>query len=117
MEQKQQVLIVGLGLLGGSLGLALKGGPWRRLGWARRAETRELALKLDAVDEVGDDLDALLARADLTVLALPVPVIEQYTRPVAAGMVRLNRENRRLMRQKKKEARRLKAAGKKEKDA
>jgi hypothetical protein len=46
-----------------------------------------------------------------------VPVIEQYTRPVAAGMVRLNRENRRLMRQKKKEARRLKAAGKKEKDA
>ena len=48
---------------------------------------------------------------------LLVPVIEQYTRPVAAGMVRLNRENRRLMRQKKKEARRLKAAGKKEKDA
>lgn len=76
MEQKRQVLIAGLGLLGGSLGLALKGGPWRRLGWARRAETRALALKLDAVDETGDDLDALLARADLTVLALPVPVIE-----------------------------------------
>lgn len=48
---------------------------------------------------------------------LLVPVIERYTRPVAAGMVRQNRENKRLMRQKKREARRLKAGGgKKEKD-
>ena len=49
---------------------------------------------------------------------LLVPMIEHATRPVAAGMVRQNRENRRLMRQKKREARRLKAAGgRKEKDA
>ena len=48
---------------------------------------------------------------------LLVPVIERYTRPVAAGMVRQNRENRRLQRKKRREARRLKAAGKKEKDA
>ena len=49
---------------------------------------------------------------------LLVPVIERDTRPVAAGMVRQNRENRRLMRKKRREARRLKAAGgKKEKDA
>ena len=48
---------------------------------------------------------------------LLVPVIERVTKPVAAGMVRESRENRRLVREKKKEARRLKAAGKKEKDA
>ena len=49
---------------------------------------------------------------------LLVPMIEQFTRPVAAGMVRQNRENRRLIRQKRREARRLKAAGgKKGKDA
>ena len=49
---------------------------------------------------------------------LLVPMIEQITRPVAAGMVRQNRENRRLIRLKRREARRLKAAGgKKGKDA
>ena len=47
---------------------------------------------------------------------LLVPVIEHFTRPVAAGMVRQRRENRRLMKQNKAEARRLKAAGKKEND-
>ena len=48
---------------------------------------------------------------------LLVPMIERYTRPVAAGMVRQSREARRLMRENRREARRLKAAGKKEKDA
>ena len=48
---------------------------------------------------------------------LLVPVIEHYTRPVAAGMVRQSRENRRLMKQNRAQARRLKAAGKEEKDA
>ncbi len=48
---------------------------------------------------------------------LLVPIIERYTRPVAAGMVRESREARRLKKEKAKEARRLKAAGKKEKDA
>lgn len=48
---------------------------------------------------------------------LLVPMIEHVTRPVAAGMVRQNRENRRLIRQNRREARALKAAGKKEKDA
>ena len=47
---------------------------------------------------------------------LLVPAIERVTRPVAAGMVRQSRESRRLMRQNRKEARRLKAAGKKEKE-
>lgn len=48
---------------------------------------------------------------------LLVPIIERYTKPVAAGMVRQNREYKRLMKAKKRQARRLKAAGKKEKDA
>lgn len=48
---------------------------------------------------------------------LLVPVIERYTRPVAAGMVRQSRENRRLERENRRMARRLKAAGKEEKDA
>lgn len=46
---------------------------------------------------------------------LLVPMIEQYTRPAAAGVARQSREARRLMREKAREARRLKAADRKEK--
>ena len=64
-----------------------------------------------------DDIDAVIPEDDGVTQGKLVPVIERYTRPVAAGMVRQNRENKRLMRQKKREARRLKAGGgKKEKD-
>ena len=39
-----RVAIVGLGLLGASLGMALRGGPYRRLGWTRRPNIRRWAL-------------------------------------------------------------------------
>lgn len=74
------VLFVGLGLLGGSLGLALKGSSYRRLGWARREEIRRMALEKEVVDEVFDTAEEALAQADLTILCLPVPVIPEYLR-------------------------------------
>lgn len=72
------LLIVGLGLLGGSLGLALRDGPYRRLGFARRPETRVAALRCGAVDETGEDIAALLDRAELVVLALPIPATIEF---------------------------------------
>ena len=74
----RNILIVGLGLLGGSLGMALKGKTYRRLGWARREETRRLAVELDAVDQVFDTPEEALAQADLTILCLPVPAIPEF---------------------------------------
>ena len=67
----QTVGIIGLGLLGGSLGMALKG-TCRRIGWGRREDNRAAALELDAVDEVCAVPSDLLKQADLTVLAIPV---------------------------------------------
>ena len=67
----QTVGIIGLGLLGGSLGMALKG-SCRRIGWGRREDNRAAALELDAVDEVCSAPAELLKQADLTVLAIPV---------------------------------------------
>ncbi len=75
MSKPINVAIIGLGLLGSSLGLALTGKPYRRLGWARRPETRELALKNKIVDQTFDDVRDAIAAADLTVLALPIPQI------------------------------------------
>jgi prephenate dehydrogenase len=71
------VAIVGLGLLGGSWGLALKraGFTGRIVGYARRAETREQALGEGAVDEVFADVTEAVHGADLVILATPVAVI------------------------------------------
>jgi prephenate dehydrogenase len=71
------VAIVGLGLLGGSWGLALKraGFTGRIVGHARRPETREQALVEGAVDEAFAEVTEAVREADLVILATPVAVI------------------------------------------
>ena len=71
-----KVSIVGLGLIGGSWGLALKkyGLAVRRIGFGR-ASTIERALAVDAVDEGTDDLGKAVRDADLIILAAPVGAI------------------------------------------
>jgi prephenate dehydrogenase len=73
----RRVAIVGLGLLGGSWGLALKraGFAGRIVGYARRAETRQKALGEGAVDEGFAELAEAVHGADLVILATPVAVI------------------------------------------
>ena len=81
------VAVIGLGLLGGSLGLALGRRGIRRIGWARRAETRQKAEEIGAVDAACSDLERTLAEADIAVLALPIPVIIDFL-PVCAKVCR-----------------------------
>jgi prephenate dehydrogenase len=71
-----RVTIVGLGLMGGSWGLALKaaGFSGRRIG-CDRAEVLERALASGAVDEGKEDLAAAVRGSDLVILATPVGVI------------------------------------------
>lgn len=69
-----RVAIVGVGLIGGSLGMALKN---RRLaqsviGIGRDADRLEKARSLGAIDEAGTDFGAGVRDADLIVLATPV---------------------------------------------
>ena len=73
----RRVAIVGLGLLGGSWGLALKkaGFTGRIAGYARRAETRAQALGKGAVDEGFAEVTEAVHGADLVILATPVAVI------------------------------------------
>jgi prephenate dehydrogenase len=71
-----KVSIVGLGLIGGSWGLALKkyGLAVRRIGFGR-ASTIERALAANAVDEGTDDLGEAVRDAGLIILAAPVGAI------------------------------------------
>ena len=69
------VAIAGLGLMGGSLGLALRGKVAHVLGIARRAETVQQALEIGAIDAGYATLAEGAAEADIIVLATPVSVI------------------------------------------
>lgn len=75
--------IIGPGLLGGSLGLALAG-QYRRLVWARRAENRAAALELGAADAVCESAEEVIGQAELTVLAIPVQPTVDFFREHAA---------------------------------
>ncbi len=67
-----RVVIVGLGLMGASLGYDLRGYCARVVGVARRRETVAAAVAAGCVDEATLDGATAVAEADLVVLATPV---------------------------------------------
>lgn len=73
------VTIVGVGLLGGSLGLALKQRGLADMvrGVARRSEMLDVARDIRAIDEGFLDLGASLPGADLVVLCTPAAQVPQ----------------------------------------
>jgi prephenate dehydrogenase len=80
------VVIAGLGMLGGSLGLALRRlpAPPRVLGWARRAETVREAVAAGMIDAGSTDAATILPQADLTVICLPVRTMVDFAGAHAA---------------------------------
>jgi len=73
------VAIIGLGLMGGSLGLSLKKKRLARCvaGFARRAETRGLALELGIVDRVFERPEEAVREADVAVFCTSVGSIPE----------------------------------------
>src|SRR5688500_13659850 len=59
--------VVGTGLIGGSIGLALRGRGWHVTGTDRDDTRAQRALELGALDEIGLD-----PAADVTFIATPV---------------------------------------------
>ena len=76
--QNSHVLIVGLGLMGGSLALALKGKCQSIIGIDTHTETCQMAIEQQIVDEAWQGLDQRAATADVIVLATPVDRILEY---------------------------------------
>jgi prephenate dehydrogenase len=73
--QDSRITIVGLGLMGGSLALALRGKCAALYGIDADAATLELALAKGIVDQVDTDPATLIPQSDLVILATPVPAI------------------------------------------
>lgn len=81
------VTIIGLGLLGGSIGMALDGQCARRIGVVRTGDVTaaSAALERGAVDHV-DELDRAVAAADLVIIATPVEAAVELLPRVAAHL-------------------------------
>jgi prephenate dehydrogenase len=79
------VAIVGVGLIGGSIGLALRerGLARRVIGVARREETVRAAMERGAIDEGTLDAREGVASADLVVLCTPVLTIPPLAERIA----------------------------------
>ena len=73
----RRIAIIGIGLLGGSVGLAARR-RWPEIdviGFSRSAETRELAVQVGAVTEVRDTLAEAVREAGLICVGTPVHLI------------------------------------------
>jgi len=71
----RHLAVVGLGLMGGSLALALRDYAETITGIEMNPEARDYALAHGVVDTVTDDLKAGVSEADVVILAAPVRVI------------------------------------------
>jgi arogenate dehydrogenase (NADP+) len=71
-----QIGIVGLGLIGGSLGFDFRAAGHRVLGFSRQSETCQLAVALNAVEEASID-PSILNTADVVFLCTPLGVMQQ----------------------------------------
>lgn len=83
MQTVRSVTIVGVGLIGGSIGLALRkrGLVDRVVGFGSRPATLELAKKVGAISEIASDERAAVAGVDLVVVCAPVAhIVEQVKR-------------------------------------
>jgi prephenate dehydrogenase len=72
---RSRVAIVGLGLMGGSLALGLRGKCAVLYGIDPHPATLELARSQHIVDEAASDPASLMPKADVVILAAPVPAI------------------------------------------
>ncbi len=81
----ERVALIGLGLIGSSLGHAMKRGglAGEIVGYARSAQTRARALEIGFVDRVEDTAGAAAEAADLVILCTPVGIVGQVAAEIA----------------------------------
>jgi prephenate dehydrogenase len=85
----RRIAIIGLGLIGGSIGLALKraGSDGVELvGYARRPETADRALQLGAIDRVEGSLASAVDKAALVILAIPTMSVKEILSQIGSHL-------------------------------
>lgn len=74
-----RIALIGVGLIGGSVGLAAREriDGARVVGWDPNRRTLDTAISVGAIDEVAPTLEAAVAEADLVVVAAPMGTLPQ----------------------------------------
>lgn len=81
----QKIAIIGVGLMGGSLGMALRSrrkGSYHIIGIGRNEKKLALAKKLGAVDEFTTDWQKGVSNADIVVVCTPVDLIAESVKKI-----------------------------------
>lgn len=80
-----RVALIGLGLIAGSMAHAMRDGglAGEIVGYARSAETRDIAREIGLCDRVEDSAAAAVRDADLVVLAVPVGAMDDVAAEIA----------------------------------
>ncbi len=88
MQRLETVAIVGVGLIGGSIGLALRAGGLaaRVVGVGRDLQTLQQAQDRGVIDEATTDLEAGVADAEVVVVCTPVSRIPHDVRRAARAV-------------------------------
>lgn len=86
----QRLSILGVGLLGGSIGLAVKAAAkdCQIIGYGHRRESLEVALRMGAIDSACDVPTDAVREADLVILCTPVGRIPELLKEIA-GFLKL----------------------------
>jgi len=83
------VTIIGLGLIGGSIGLALRHGNksrWEIVGHSRHRETVAKALSVGAIERGEINLEDAVRRAELVIIATPVLTMKEILFKIASHL-------------------------------
>src|SRR5437763_223290 len=89
----KRLSILGVGLLGGSIGLAVRtlASGCKIIGYGHRRATLDQALSVGAIDEATTNLADSVRHADLVILCTPVglfePILREMAPALAAGAV------------------------------
>jgi prephenate dehydrogenase len=88
LKDLRQITVLGLGLLGGSIGLAVgRCFPGVKVvGYTHRPRTRAKAGKLAVATEISDDIARSVSAADLVILATPISTFEKYFSQIAGAL-------------------------------
>ncbi len=77
-DSRRTVAILGFGLLGSSLAMALDRKKYRVTVWSRGIESRNFARNNHLAEEIFDTPQEALSQADIAVICLPVPVTVKF---------------------------------------
>ncbi len=88
MKELNQITVIGLGLLGGSIGLTIRRcfQNTKVIGHTHRATTRKKARKAEIVDEVCDRLKESVSNSELVILATPICTFENIFSKIADAL-------------------------------